>query len=126
VAKAVCELEAFCETCPPESEVRAALQALGFRLVFQMDAVIPPESSDIPSLPPQYHYADDYGTEIIYLAGPDTPMEGECYPRHASRFWLWSGADSQAHMKTALLLANTYHLRWFTEQPDQQPAKRVA
>lgn len=106
------DLEAFCHHCPKESDVTAILQTLGFRLAFQMGPFTPPESSDVPALPPQYHYADQHGTEIVYLAGRDTPEDGERFPFHASRFWLWPGADAQAHARSATLLASTYHFRW--------------
>lgn len=125
MSKPVRDLEAFCGGCPAADEVTATLQTLGFRVTFQMDAVVPPESSGIPALPPQYHYVDDYGTEIVYLAGPDTPMEEENYPPHASRFWLWPGANVQAYTQAAFLLTGTYHVQWLIEKPDHS-ARQIA
>lgn len=113
------DLEAFCVTCPAATEVTTTLKALGFTLTFQMAEVVSPESSDIPALPPQYHYSDDNGTEVVYLAGPDIPLEGECYPPHASRFWLWPGANEHAFTQTAFCLASKYHLCWLAEHPAQ-------
>jgi hypothetical protein len=100
------ELEAFCTTCPPVEEVSALLATLGFTLSFQMqeqDALV-----HLPALPAQYHYKDAYGTEVIYLAGHDTPLEGEHFPLHASRFWLYAGADAQAFQLTMSTLAFSY------------------
>ena len=101
------ELEAFCTTCPPPQEVSALLATLGFTLAFQMqeqDALV-----HLPALPAQYHYKKDgCGTEVIYLAGRDTPLEGEVFPFHASRFWLYAGADAQAFQRTLSLLALRY------------------
>lgn len=122
---AIRDLEAFCGHCPMESDVTATLQTLGFRLVFQMDAFTPPESSAVSALPPQYHYTDQCGTEIIYLAGRDTPEDGERLPLHESRFWLWPGSDAQAHSRAASLLASAYHFCWLNTDPGQY-TKRIA
>ena len=51
------ELEAFCVTCPSAEEVTHLLQAGGFTLAFQMDAV-PSACAGAPPLPAQYHYQD--------------------------------------------------------------------
>ena len=102
------ELEAFCTTCPPAEEVSALLSTLGFTLAFQMqeqDALV-----HLPALPAQYHYKKDgCGTEVIYLAGRDTPLEGEVFPFHASRFWLYAGADAQAFQLALSTLVHSYH-----------------
>ncbi|HEX7737000.1 MAG TPA: hypothetical protein VF458_19300 [Ktedonobacteraceae bacterium] len=119
------DLEAFSEHCPAASEVTAVLQTLGFRLSFHMQAVVPPESSAIPALPPQYHYTDQYGTEIIYLAGRDKPEDGERLPVHKSRFWLWPGANEQAHARAAALLAKAFHFQWVGAQSGRY-AKQIA
>src|SRR5260370_24354699 len=47
------ELEAFCVTCPSAEEVTHLLQAGGFTLAFQMDAV-PSACAGAPPLPAQY------------------------------------------------------------------------
>ena len=115
------ELEAFCATCPPVEQVSALLATLGFTLTFHMDAVQSP-CAEVPPLPAQYHYKDAYGTEVIYLAGRDTPLEGEVFPFHASRFWLYAGADAQAFQLTMSTLALRYGFAWRdpSEQDTQQ------
>jgi hypothetical protein len=120
------ELEAFCATCPPPQEVSALLARLGFRLTFQMDEQ-PDRSSQLPPLPAQYHYKDDaHGTEVIYLAGRDTPLEGEAFPCHASRFWLYPGADIQAfHLAMSTLLL-TYVLARRNPCEQDAPQEEVA
>jgi hypothetical protein len=105
------ELEAFCATCPPVEQVSALLATLGFTLTFHMDAVQSP-CAEVPALPAQYHYKDASGTEVIYLAGCDTPLEGEVFPFHASRFWLYAGADTQAFQLTMSTLAISYLYTW--------------
>ncbi|HLI09361.1 MAG TPA: hypothetical protein VKV40_22555 [Ktedonobacteraceae bacterium] len=106
------EVAGFCLTCPPPQEVAALLQPLGFRLVFQMEATIYPAYAHTPDLPAQYHYKDPFGTEVIYLAGQDSALDGERLPRHASRFWLSPGADLLAYRRVARLLATTWPLTW--------------
>jgi hypothetical protein len=106
------ELEAFCTTCPPAEEVSALLATLGFTLAFHMDAVQSP-CAEVPPLPAQYHYKKDAcGTEVIYLAGRDTPLEGEVFPFHASRFWLYTGADAQAFQLAMSTFALRYQFTW--------------
>ena len=56
-------LEAFCHALPTPERVTALLQPLGFSLTYQRGA--------IRGLPPQYHYRDNKGTEVMYLAGKD-------------------------------------------------------
>jgi hypothetical protein len=108
------ELEAFCPTCPPPQEVSALLAKLGFTLAFQMEARNDLSTLvHLPALPAQYHYKDDCGTEVIYLAGHDTPpLEGEVFPFHASRFWLYTGADTQAFQLAMSTLALNYQFTW--------------
>ncbi len=106
------ELEAFCTTCPPAEEVSALLATLGFTLSFQMQEQH--ALMHLPALPAQYHYRDACGTEVIYLAGRDTPLEGEVFPFHASRFWLYAGADAQAFQLTLSTLALRYRFTWRT------------
>src|SRR5436305_461002 len=82
------ERQAFCATCPSAEEVSTLLATLGFSLDFQLDAQY---TSQLPLLPAQYHYQDVCGTEVIYLAGRDVALDGEQFPPHASRFWLYAG-----------------------------------
>ena|SRR5258708_40257229 len=124
--KPIRDLEAFCETCPAEADVTAALQMLGFHLEFQMGAIPASCIHGVPALPPQYHYTDDYATEVVYLAGRDVPLEGERYPLHASRFWLWSGAKPEAYQRAASLLANKWHLTWLLSEPDSANQQDIA
>lgn len=107
------ELHAFCATCPPAENVTARLSRMGFRLAFQMEAQDDLKSGErLPALPAQYHYKDAFGNEVLYLAGQDTPLEGESYPRHASRFWLYLGADTQAFQYAQAMLALSYQFTW--------------
>src|SRR5215472_18736606 len=85
--RATSGLEAFCQTCPIPEAVTILLEGLGFSLSFQMDAIHYPAYTRLPSLPAQYHYTDAHGTQVIYLAGKDTPLDGERLLRHSSRFW---------------------------------------
>src|SRR6476646_938808 len=107
------ELEAFCTICPSAEEVSTLLAELGFTLTFQMQ-----EQDDLntlvhlPVLPAQYHYKDGYGTEVIYLAGRDTPLEGEVFPFHASRFWLYTGSDALAFQLAMSKLVLRYQFTW--------------
>ena len=107
------EFEAFCPTCPPAEEVSALLAKVGLTLAFQMEAQDDLKTLvHLPALPAQYHYKDASGTEVIYLAGHDTPLEGEILPFHASRFWLYPGADAQAFQLALSTLALSYHFTW--------------
>ena len=115
------ELEAFCSTCPAAEDITALLTRLGFQLEFQMDEQRS-HTSQLPPLPAQYHYRDAYGTEVIYLAGRDTPLEEEAYPLHASRFWLYAGAHAQAHHLTLSTLTLTYQLAW--RDPSERATQR--
>lgn len=110
--KQVIDLEAFCATCPPPDEVTNLLQRLDFRLTFQMDAVAARCYGQIPALPAQYHYSDQYGTEVIYLAGSDADTDGRQLPTHASRFWLFPGSDPDAYQHTGSQLALRWRFRW--------------
>jgi len=107
------DLEAFCLTCPSVEDVTALLAPLNFRLVFSMAAQC---GQDIlPPLPAQYHYRDQYGTEVIYLAGSDSPLHtGELsLPPHASRFWLSrGGSDADTFWLMRSHLAMHWRFQW--------------
>jgi hypothetical protein len=118
------ELEAFCTTCSAAQDVTALLTQLGFRLEFQMEEQCD-HTYQLPPLPAQYHYKDDaHGTEVVYLAGRDFPMndDGCTLPPHASRFWLYAGADVQAFQSVASTLALAYQFTWCdpSAQTDRQ------
>ncbi len=106
------DLTAFCATCPPAGEVTAALTRLGFTLVFQMNADDDQPYLHLARLPAQFHYRDQCGTEVIYLAGVDQGDEQPA-PQHASRFWLYAGANANSQEQAAEVLAATWSLRWF-------------
>lgn len=119
------EREAFCATCQPPAEVTALLGTLGFRLDFQLDAQHS-HTSHLPPLPAQYHYKDASGTEVIYLAGHDTALDGQPLPPHASRFWLYAGADSEAFMLASSQLSVRYRLAWRAPSTQIAPQEEVA
>jgi hypothetical protein len=106
------ELSAFCATCPLPEDVSTVLGSLGFLLAFTMPAEEHGTYMHLPPLPAQFHYDGPCGTEVIYLAGRDTPLEGEVFPFHASRFWLYTGADAQAFQLTMSTLAFRYQFTW--------------
>jgi hypothetical protein len=105
------DLEAFCATCPSAEEVTTLLQAVGFALTFYMDAV-PSACAGVPPLPAQYHYRDRRGSEVIFLAGRDADLDGIQLPEHASRFWLYPGADVEVARWIAHVLAVKWSLAW--------------
>lgn len=109
--------EAFCETCPDPQQVTEVLAELGFSLDFQMDAIIPAKYSATAPLPAQYHYKTHDGCEIIYLAGKDRPEQGQILPKHASRFWAYSGAHPMLYQQVLQVLASTWSFAWDEVQP---------
>jgi hypothetical protein len=113
------DLAAFCATCPSAEEVTNVLQTVGFALTFHMDAVAS-ACAQVPQLPAQYHYRDQHGNEVIYLAGPDTDPDGVPLPKHASRFWLYPGADAGAVGWVAQILAGKWSLAWQMESAARQ------
>ena len=108
---AIHELEAFCPGCPEPGEVTAFLDTLGFTLGFTMGAV-PAHDRTVAPLPAQFHYERDDGLCIIYLAGRDTPMSGEHFPAHQSRFWAYAGAESAAFDRITRALAVRWGFTW--------------
>ncbi len=115
-------LEAFCATCPAVQEVTAVLQALGLTLTFHMDAVISPEYTQLPPLPAQFHYRDRHASEVIFLAGHDAGLDGVRLPAHASRFWIYPGANAGVAWWIAHTLARKWSLVW---QHEAQPRQGV-
>jgi hypothetical protein len=117
------ELEAFCTSCPAPDEVTTFLDTLGFTLGFTMGAV-PSRNRNVAPLPAQYHYERDDGLCIIYLAGRDTPMSGENFPAHQSRFWACAGAESAAFDRITRALAVKWGFTWQrAAQDDGRPAQ---
>ena len=122
----VTEIEAFCAICPPPQDVTALLAKLGFSLAFHMNAQDDLKRLvHLPALPPQYHYKHASGTEVLYLAGCDTPLDGERFPHHASRFWLYAGADAQAFSLVLSTLALQWGVTWH-ESSAHSAQKEVA
>jgi len=115
------ELEAFCHSCLEPQEVTAFLKQLGLRLDFQMEAFLPPVYSPLAQLPAQFHFADDSGMSLIYLAGEDNSTE-ECerLPVHKSRFWAYAGADVQRFEQIAQLVAVRWSFTWHCPSQAQQ------
>jgi len=104
------ELNAFCATCPPDCEVTALLKGLGFTLDFQRPAK---RYRNCPSLPAQFHYRDEQGTEVIFLAGKDTPDGiANKHPNHASRWWIYPGNSQYGYTLAVKELAQEYQLSW--------------
>jgi hypothetical protein len=116
-------ITAFCATCPEQDTLTALLQGLGLRLVFSLAADDAAVMADLPPLPAQYHYEDEVGTRVEYLAGEDLPcladdeddpqeMTRYRYPPHASRFWLTPGGQELVTRRVREALATAFHLRW--------------
>ncbi len=118
------ELEAFCATCPAAAEVCELLAQLGFHLEFQLGEQRD-HRSQLPPLPAQFHFKDTHGTEVIYLAGRDFPLneDGAALPPHASRFWLYAGAHLQAFQQARSRLSLSYHLTWRNLSEEAAPAQ---
>lgn len=102
---------AFCATCPLADEVTEVLAPLGFALVFQMEADDDQAYLHLAPLPAQFHYRDHCGSEVIYLAGVDLEDEQPA-PPHASRFWLYAGANASANERAAQVLSTAWALTW--------------
>lgn len=113
IAIKLTELEAFCLECPPDNEVTALLAGLGFHLVFEMPAQIYPEHANTPDLPAQYHYRDQHGTELIYLAGKDSNEQDKPHlPQHASRWWLYPGSSQYSYNLAMQTLSSKWKMKW--------------
>ncbi len=129
-----CRLTAFCQTCPDANEVARFLQSLGFHLDFSLPAEERSASIDLPPLPAQFHFEDEVGTRVEFLAGIDTscldddefsgPVVSR-YPIHASRFWLTSGGQELAMRRTQEQLAQRWNLAWL-DQGVIEPLDEVA
>lgn len=107
------ELESFCLSCPAPEEVTAFLAQLGLRLVFQMEAFLPPAYSELARLPAQFHYEHASGMSLIYLAGEDSaPEDGQRLPAHQSRFWAYPGADALVFGWITRSMARRWSFTW--------------
>jgi len=103
------DLSAFCSTRPPDCEVTAFLEGLGFFLDFDMPAK---KYGYCAALAAQYHYKDRDGTEIIYLAGRDIADGIVRYPPHASRWWLYPGNSQYQYNLAVQELSQKWQLQW--------------
>lgn len=118
-------LTAFCASCPEPAEVERLLQDLGFHLAFFLpaDKANASMSDYLPPLAAQYHFEDEIGTSVAYLAGvdaacladdkddPEEPVRYR-YPPHASRFWLIAGGRELVVWRVRDALAVRWNLRW--------------
>jgi hypothetical protein len=113
--------EAFCLSCPEPQEVTTFLKNLGLRLDFQLEAFAPPVYSPLLALPAQFHFADESGMSLIYLAGEDSATEeGERLPVHKSRFWAYAGADTRRFERIMHLVALQWSFTWHCPEEAQQ------
>lgn len=116
---------AFCATCPSPETVTRLLAAFGLTLTYTRPAEDAREYLHLPPLPAQYHFEDDWGTQVQFLAGPDTPLladdeddeddlpaERAIYPPHASRFWLIPGANQLSTRRVQEALTALLGFRW--------------
>ena len=106
------EYAAFCTTCPRPEEVTNVLASLGFVLDFTMPAEDEGAYMHLPPLQAQFHFEGPGGVHAIYLAGQDIPIDGECFPDHRSRFWLYGRHDQAGFQQVASVLAVRWSLSW--------------
>jgi hypothetical protein len=106
------ERSAFCATFPQPADVSNVLADLGCSLAFSMPAEDEGAYMDLPPLPAQFHYEGPSGLRVIYLAGPDIALDGERFPTHESRFWLYGDHTQAAFQQVASVLAVRWSLRW--------------
>lgn len=121
------DLTAFCASCPDPTEVARVLHDLGFHLAFSLpaDETNAAMRDFLPPLPAQYHFEDQVGTSIVYLAGVDSPRladEGDepaasvsspsHYLPHASRFWLSEENREPDIGRVRETLAAQWGFRW--------------
>lgn len=131
-------LTAFCATCPAPAEIERLLEPLGLRLVWFLaadDTAI--SQHDLAPLPAQYHYEDDIGTSVVYLAGQDAAFLADDeeepvtrgrvrYPPHASRFWLVPGGRESVSRQVREALASAFGLSFLDLAALVEPRKRAA
>ena len=106
------ERSAFCATCPQPVDVSNVLVSLGCVLAFSMPAEHEGAYMHLPPLPAQFHYGGPGGLRVIYLAGPDIALDGECFPEHESRFWLYGDHNQTAFQQVASALSVRWSLSW--------------
>jgi hypothetical protein len=115
-------LQAFCQSCPSLESVKAVLAPLGFSLTLSMKAYAAFPTHSVPALPAQYHFEDNKGTEVLYLAGKDySSEEGKQLPAHQSRLWMYPGHDPAHSVQAVATLSKQWLMAWFpvNEQEEQ-------
>lgn len=119
-------LTAFCASCPEPKEVEQVLEPFGLRQVFSLPADTTVSQAGLPPLPAQYHYKDESGTSVQYLAGVDSPCLADDddepiassryhYPKHASRFWLTPGGNELTARRVQDTLTSAFGLAWLNQ-----------
>ena len=106
------ECSAFCATCPEPTDVSKVLAGLSCSLAFSMPAEDEGAYMDLPPLPSQFHYEGPGSLRVIYLAGPDIALDGERFPEHESRFWLYGDHTQAALQQVASKLSVRWQLTW--------------
>ncbi|HVB20566.1 MAG TPA: hypothetical protein VNG51_01290 [Ktedonobacteraceae bacterium] len=99
------EYTAFSPTWRQVHHVTGTLARLTFTLPAKTYKTAPP-------IPAQYHYEDTYSTEVIYLAGKDTPLDNEVFPLHASRFLAYPGSHTPAFRTMKRTLTVLFRCSW--------------
>jgi hypothetical protein len=120
------ERSAFCATCPQPADVSNVLTSLSFVLAFAMKAEVEGTYMHLPPLPAQFHYEGPGGVRVIYLAGQDIALDGECFPEHQSRFWLYGGHDQTVFQQVASVLAVRWSLSWQRSSCSSSSLEEVA
>jgi hypothetical protein len=108
-------LEAFCGICPDAQVVREQMRRLGFRLTFYLPSFRYPSQGKYDatiSQPAQYHYGDDFGTEVIFLAGADMAEDRQSLPPHASRWWIYPGRAQTKVDAVKSTLTSCWLMQW--------------
>lgn len=118
------EHSAFCRTCPLSDDVTTLLARFGLKLIYSRPVEKRQQYRGLPPLPAQFHYEDDWGTQVLFLAGPDNPCLADdddeeetsplsrSYPPHASRFWIIVGAHPLRACRIQEELATRFGLHW--------------
>ncbi len=103
-------LESFSTGRPPAEEVTRFLMMHGFHLELELAPTRP--RLQTPAMPAQYHYRDSHETDVIYLAGYDTPEKGQHFPPHASRWWVYPGSSIFACNEIVQALTAQWLIDW--------------
>lgn len=121
------EMSAFCSTCPSLEAVTHLFAHFGLELTYSRPAEMVQEYLHLPLLPVQYHYEDDWGTQVLFLAGSNHPnlasdddreesAGSKSYSPYASRFWLIAGAQASVTRRVQEALTKEWRLCWHDPQ----------